>query len=124
MTRTFPRVLARSGFSLLALTAVASPSTGRAADDEPWDPGQHTTSNVVGEATPRDGEFDHDGVYGRFDGDLFLALGAGAELGQGARAGGLARALLFHTAGLYFGYARALSGEPPLERVLLAGAEI
>jgi hypothetical protein len=124
MTRGFPWVFARGGLGLVALIAVALPSTARAADDEPWDPGQHTTSSVVGEATPREREFDHDGVYGRFDGDLFLALGAGAELGQGARAGGLARALFFHTAGLYFGYARALSGEPALERVLLAGAEI
>jgi hypothetical protein len=124
MTRGFQRVLARAGFGLLTLTAVTPPNTARAADDEPWDPGQHTASRVVGEATPRDGDFDHDGVYGRFDGDLFLALGAGAELGQGARAGGLARALFFHTAGLYFGYARALSGEPELERVLLVGAEI
>ena len=76
MTRFFPRVRAPAFLGLLALAAVTLPSTAREAEGEPWDPGQHTTSSVVGEARADDGEFDHDGVYVRFDGDLFLALGA------------------------------------------------
>jgi hypothetical protein len=70
--------------------ALAAPPA-RAEDGEParWEPGQRTTSRVRGEIeAPEPGRIT-DGVYGRFDGDLELALGAGLELDQHASRAGL-----------------------------------
>ncbi|HLV66160.1 MAG TPA: hypothetical protein VKY73_10120 [Polyangiaceae bacterium] len=75
-----------------------------------------------GEIGPRDAPA-HDGVYGRFQGDLFVTLGAGVDLGGGARVGGIARALFFHSAGLALGYATAL-GDADVERLGFVGIEL
>jgi hypothetical protein len=120
-----PAFLLRS--SLVALTAAALALSARVAqgDEQPsWTFGKRTTSSLEGEAAPRDDGLEHDGVYGRLDGDLFLSLGAGAELGDGVRAGALARALWFQTAGVTLGYARSPTDGAELERVLLVGAEL
>jgi hypothetical protein len=50
-----------------------------------------------------------DGVYGRFDGDLDLSLAGGATFGpSGPDAAVMARAIFFHTAGMYVAYTDAL----------------
>jgi hypothetical protein len=79
---------------------------------------------VRGEVVPRDKFSDHDGVYGRFDGDLTLTLGLGAELEDGARGALIGRALYYHTAGLVLGYADSLGGDLPVRRVGFLGAEL
>jgi hypothetical protein len=126
MRQRIARTLGRAAVGVLAaVIATLGPGLREVhADEDPWHPGRQSASSVEGEAKPRDDGRSEDGVYGRLDGDLFLAVGAGVELGAGARAGGVARALMFHSAGLTFGYARALSGEPELEQVLFAGVEL
>ena len=125
MASTFRRLFPALFALALAGSVFWSGRIARAADDdERWQPDRFNTASVRGEAAAGDSGLDQDGVYGRFDGDLFLSLGAGVELGDGARAGGLARALWFHTAGAQVGYARALSDEDQLGQVLFVGAEI
>ncbi|MFO7177961.1 MAG: hypothetical protein DIU78_004590 [Pseudomonadota bacterium] len=81
-----------------------------------------TARPLRGVVRPRDVPA-HDGVYGRFDGDLFLTLGAGIDVGGGARVGAVGRALLFHSAGVTLGYARAL-GEADVEQLGFVGIEL
>lgn len=55
-----------------------------------------------------------DGVYGRFDGDLALRLGAGAAFAQGGPAlAADAAAVYLDTAGLYLAYTDALGSDAP-----------
>jgi hypothetical protein len=75
---------------------------------------------VVAEKDPTRGN----GVYGRFDGDLSLALGAGADFGNGTRGALVGRALYYHTLGLVGGYSDALGGDAALTRVVYAAVEI
>ncbi len=65
-----------------------------------------------------------DGVYGRFDGDLTLSAGLGAELeAAGARAALRLSAFTFHTAGLTLLYAEGF-GAGELERRVGLGVEL
>jgi hypothetical protein len=104
--------------------AIAAEPAFAIAREERWHPGSRTASSVEGEVEPRDDSLSRDGVYGRFDGDLFVSLGAGVELGGGARAGGVGRALLFQTLGLALGYGQAVSDAAELERVAFVGLEL
>jgi hypothetical protein len=116
-----PRLLALA--EVLA-SLVATLYAGHASADEPtWHPGRRTTSSLAGEVRPREVP-STDGVYGRFDGDVFLGFGAGAELGAGVRLGGVARALFYQSAGLVAGYAQAVSDGASLERLGFVGAEL
>lgn len=121
--------MSRPSFTLLYACALSLLSSAfparvaRAADAPAWQPGRVTSSPLEGEVEPRE-TGDHDGVYGRFDGDVFVALGLGAELGAGTRLGGVARALFFHSIGLQVGFARAPSAEAALEQVGFAGVEL
>lgn len=105
---------------LLVPPLLATPAS---AEEPSWQPGRHTTSNLPGEVQPRDVP-DQDGVYGRFDGDVFLGVGAGVELDAGVRVGGLVRALFYQSAGVVAGFAQATSSDASLERVGFVGAEL
>lgn len=104
-----------------AFCVVSSPAR---AETPEWKPGERITSPVRGEVVPHDKFSTHDGVYGRFDGDLTLTIGLGAELNDGPRGAVLARALYYHTAGLALGYADSLGGDPEPKRVAFVGAEL
>lgn len=108
---------------LVAVLAVSSHARLASAEEPAWHPGQRTTSNLAGEVQPREVPAD-DGVYGRFDGDVFLGLGAGVELDAGVRVGGVARALFYQSAGIVAGFAQAPSSDARLERVGFVGAEL
>jgi hypothetical protein len=100
-------------------------SAARAHAETPeWKPGERTTSPVRGEVVPRDRFHQHDGVYGRFDGDLTLSIGLGAELHDGPRGALIGRALYYHTAGLTLSYADGLGGDVTPKRVASAGIEL
>lgn len=114
---------ARGGLALLALGLGLLPGAARASDGS-WAPGERTTSELPGEASARDVPGTSDGVYGRFDGDLFLGLGAGADLGGGTRGALLGRALFYQTLGLFGGYTDAFGDDAPLRRTLSAEGEL
>jgi len=87
-----------------------------------------TAATVRGEVKGPDSA-SGDGVYGRFDGDVEVGLGLGAELDPGAERRFAARADLhyFAMAGAYFGYADALrtSDDPERsERRLALGVDL
>jgi len=66
-----------------------------------------------------------DGAYGRFDGDLDLGVGLGAELGAApARAAPRLTAHHFGTAGVALGYADPLGAGPPSGRTLTLAADL
>jgi len=108
---------------LVVLSSVPLHAGVASAEEPDWHPGRQTTATLPGEVQPRDVP-DADGVYGRFDGDVFLGIGAGVELGAGTRVGGVARALFYQSAGIVAGYAHAPSNEASLERVGFVGAEL
>jgi len=110
-------------FIVPALLLLSSPRSARAESPE-WKPGERTTSPVRGEVVPRDEFSEHDGVYGRFDGDLTLTLGLGAEFQEGAHGAAIARALYYHTAGLSLSYADSLGGELAVRRAGFVGVEL
>jgi len=90
----------------VALPCVGTPLAVHGAE---WDPGQNTTSTLPGEVSGDATDFGADGVYGRFDGDLDLALSAGAELESGAeRLLVAASAHYYWTAGVYTAYREAV----------------
>lgn len=107
--------------ALLGVTCfalVASAGTRAHAEEAPdWDPGERVTPRLRGEIVPRDRPRRHDGVYGRFDGDLTLSLGLGAELHDGPRGAVLAHVLYYHSAGLTLSYADRLGGDASPKRV-------
>ena len=76
-------------------------------------------STVAGEPAP------DDGVYGRFDGDLDVGLGLGAELEPG-RVRGAARlsAHYFYSIGAYASYRNAFCGEPAARQLVSAGVDL
>lgn len=95
-----------------------------AAAERTWEPGRATSDTLRGEVTPPDAKLTGDGVYGRFDGDLTLSFGLGAELGNGSRGAAIGRALYYHSAALVAEYADAFSRDAELRRVLFLGAEV
>jgi hypothetical protein len=98
---------------------------GSAAAETPeWRPGERVTSRVRGEVVPRDESVRNDGVYGRFDGDLALSIGAGAEFDGETRGALLGRALYYHTAGIALGYADSFGGDSVVQRVGFLGVEL
>lgn len=103
---------------------VLASSTWARAEAPEWRPGEHVTSSVRGEVVPRDKLSEHDGVYGRFNGDLTLTLGLGAEFQEGAHGAALARALYYHTAGLTLSYADGFGRDLPVRRAAFAGIEL
>ena len=114
----------RAALSIVSMLLALSSANTAQADAPEWRPGEHITSPVRGEVVPRDEFSDHDGVYGRFDGDLTLTLGLGAEFQKGAHGAALARALYYHSAGLTLSYADSLGRELAVRRVGYAGVEL
>jgi hypothetical protein len=108
---------------LVACSIVSFRAALASAEEPAWHPGRRTTSDLAGEVQPREVP-DQDGVYGRFDGDVFLGFGAGVELDAGVRVGGMARALFYQSAGIVGGFAQAPSSDAALERVGFVGAEL
>jgi hypothetical protein len=107
------------------LTGISLCHLGHAsAEPARWSPGERVTSRMRGEVQPSDEITSADGVYGRFDGDLTLTFGLGAELGGGTRGAALGRLLYYHSAGLVFGYSDRLGQDDELERVGFLGAEL
>jgi hypothetical protein len=66
------------------------------------------------------------GVYGRFDGDVELAIGAGVELDGKTRFAVRASTHYYATAGVYAGYAESLGALDPLatQRLLALGVDL
>jgi hypothetical protein len=95
----------RIGASTLAAALSAAPAHAASAD---WAPSNPTTAEVRGEVKGPD-EASGDGVYGRFDGDLEIGLGLGAELDFGAAVRPSAQLALhyFAMAGVYVSYGDA-----------------
>lgn len=116
--------LARSARALGATLLLLSGAGVAHAEAPAWEPGERVTSRVRGEVVPRDELDEQDGVYGRFDGDLTLTIGLGAEFQEGAHGAALARALYYHSAGLALGYADSLGRDLPVRRVGYLGAEL
>jgi hypothetical protein len=116
---------ARHAARFLAAALLVLSSAGSALAERPeWRPGERITSPVRGEVVPRDEFSEHDGVYGRFDGDLTLTLGLGAEFQEGAHGAALARALYYHTAALTVSYSDSLGGELAVRRAGSLGVEL
>jgi hypothetical protein len=67
-----------------------------------------------------------DGVYGRFDGDLGLSLGAGAAVGpDGPNAAFIGRVIFFETAGFYTAYTDAFGqSDVALQRSIGVGVTL
>lgn len=107
------------GCALPALAALPDDDDGGEDDPEP-----RAAARVRGEPRPRDKPGNGDGVYGRFDGDLTLTVGVGAELSDGARGALTGRALYYHSLGLVLGYADSFGAEAELSRVGSAAIEI
>ena len=126
---------------LLGAASVGAASVGAAPTDEDSptgteDPfgGRSRPADSRLEASPahrdaadRRGDFDQatvDGVYGRFDGDLSLALGAGGELGfdpASPRLLGTLTLRYYSLVGIYAGYREGVRDRDPLARGISAG---
>jgi hypothetical protein len=89
--------------------------------------GRQTTSDVRGQVDENAASPTGDGVYGRFDGDLDLGVGAGASYLNGpdrfAFSGRLS-AHYFSVAGIYVDYADALGSEASPRRALGFGVDV
>ncbi|HWA77904.1 MAG TPA: hypothetical protein VG937_36470 [Polyangiaceae bacterium] len=116
--------LARATFAGACFAVSIGSAVHARAEESDWKLGERTTSPVRGEVVPRDKFHEHDGVYGRFDGDLTLSIGLGAELHDGPRGALLGRALYYHTGGLTLSYADALGGDVTPRRVASASIEL
>jgi hypothetical protein len=111
---------------LLAIAASLAPRAAFADEPTPrWDPGKEVTARLPGRVQTAEPDPVTDGVYGRFDGDLDLGLGLGAELASG-EARGAARLSVhyFSTAGIYATYRDALGAHADVERVLSLGVDL
>jgi hypothetical protein len=97
--------LCAGGWPILLSAVSVSPASA-----ETWDPGRRTTATVDDEVIPAEPGGAGDGVYGRFDGDLALGVGLGAELGQNTRAAARLSLHYFYMAGVYASYRDTLSG--------------
>lgn len=102
---------------------VARASAGQSAS---WEPGERTTATVAGEVGEPSTGGEGDGVYGRFDGDLDLGLGAGVEVGEDAGRGAARLSLAyFSTLALALSYADSLGDDgAPIERIASAELEV
>jgi len=109
--------------ALLGLSIAATLPARAAPGAAAWDPGRRTTGALPGEIDPDAARGDTNGAYGRFGGDVSLALGAGAELADQARLA--ARLALHHfwMTGIYGYYADALGGDDPA-RLLSFGIDL
>jgi hypothetical protein len=106
--------------------AAAEAEPGSAARSRGWSPGNRTTSRLSDEVQPRDDGPLTDGVYGRLDGDMTMALAAGAALGD-ARSYAAADLSLhyFWTVGVYANVREAMGGDDHLfERAAGLGVEV
>src|SRR5688572_20715842 len=121
------RYLAPRSLLAVSIVALKLAQTPRAYATE-WDPGDSTTSELPSEIQPSDNTSTVDGVYGRFDGDLDLALSLGAELESDVeRLLVAASAHYFWTAGVYGTFREALgeaSDELPARRLFSVGVDI
>lgn len=111
---------------LLAATglALAPAASAQAESETGWDPGDATTSTLEGEVQGSESFTRGDGVYGRFDGDVELALAAGAELEDDAQRAAARLSLhYFSMMGLGAGYAERV-GEDGAERVVSLGVDL
>lgn len=102
---------------LLELTSVAvlSPRADAAEPDDPrtqWQFGERTTARLPGEVETPDPEPSAEGVYGRLDGDVTLALGAGAEFGEASAGVVRISGHYYWMAGIYATYRDALTSTP------------
>lgn len=119
----------RTRRQLLALSIVASAlaQVPRAYATD-WEPGNRTTSELPGEIRPSDAASNGDGVYGRFDGDVALALSLGAELESDVeRLLVAASAHYFWTAGIYGTYREAMGDDRddlPARRLFSLGVDV
>jgi len=111
--------------AVLACVGTGIPLTASGAE---WEPGHGTTSVLPGEVSADDTDFGPDGVYGRFDGDLDLALSAGAELESGVeRVLVAASAHYYWTAGVYTAYREAVGDvrdTTSAERLISLGVDV
>ena len=111
--------------AVLACVGTGMPLTASGAE---WEPGHSTTSVLPGEVSADDTDFGPDGVYGRFDGDLDLALSAGAELESGVeRVLVAASAHYYWTAGVYTAYREAVGDvrdTTSAERLVSLGVDV
>ncbi len=114
------RALVPLAVALLLVTPRALAQEEQNADA--WGP--RTTSRVEGQVETPEPKPVADGVYGRFDGDLELGLGAGAELDQDGTRGALRLGLhYFSMIGVSSSYAERLGGGG-VERVLALGIDL
>ena len=113
-TREAALVLFLAGGLLFATApAVALPPAPSEELSPQWEPGNATTASLDGEISRSASTANADGVYGRFDGDLALALGAGAELEKSAGRALLdASAHYYWMAGVYAAYRDTLGTAP------------
>ncbi|HET9953749.1 MAG TPA: hypothetical protein VFQ61_04580 [Polyangiaceae bacterium] len=132
------RVSARSTLTLLALTSSApgAPESLGGADQAPPQSNasdqpereQHSrprlASSVRGEIEADNERFDGDGVYGRFDGDVNLALGVGAEVSEVARATAVGRVLYYSSVGVFAAYSDAMDATAHVRRTAAIGLEL
>ena len=117
--------LASGRGALLLVASVASLAPQARAEASRWTPGEQVASTVRGEVTPHEKfKKGHDGVYGRFEGDLTLSIGLGAELQDGPRGTLVGRALYYHSAGLTLIYADGLGSHASPKRVGTAAVEL
>jgi hypothetical protein len=111
----------------LVATAGLAPSPSRAADSQqadPWAPGRRTT-RLRPSVRPAGDAPGADGVYGRFEGDLDLGLGAGVALEQnGTWAAAWGSMHYFSTVGAYVSYRDALDNAAVVTRSLAAGIDL
>ncbi|HEU5077307.1 MAG TPA: hypothetical protein VFU02_24115 [Polyangiaceae bacterium] len=93
-----------------------------------WEPGNRTTAPLPGEVGSLDAGNAVDGVYGRFDGDVDLALSLGAELESDVeRLLVAASAHYFWTAGVYGTFREAMgddSDEVQTRRLFSVGVDV
>jgi len=88
-----------------------------------WDPSGRTTSRVEGEVGVPESTRG-DGVYGRFDGDLELALGGGVELDDGGQRATAKLSLhYFSMMGVSSSFAERVGGDGA-ERVVTVGVDL
>jgi hypothetical protein len=119
--------------SVLALWGLEHEARSAEAPARTWEPGESTTSKLPGEVVGRSTKVD--GVYGRFDGDLEIALSLGGEWDfdpDRTRAAAGLGLYYYSTAGLAFRYRDAFGDRAPatpraadpVERVLSMGIEL
>ena len=110
--------------SLLLVTL--SPAMARAAGEAPaWSPGERTAGDVKEDARSAEELSSGEGSYGRFQGDVDLGFGLGAEVASDVFAAARLSAHYFSVAGLSVGY-RDGFGQDGLdsERLLSVGVDL